>query len=164
MSDPTTSELQALTLELPVPLPQATLLWTAVVDIASREALGIGPLGERGIVPILGGVFWGAPGHESLSGRVRAGGADRQLLRADGIKELRAEYEMQTDGGAVITVDNRVFVDESRQPERYALSHLFVSAPAGPHAWLNRRVLVGTLQSMRPMRQAVLVRAYLLDT
>ena len=86
------------------------------------------------------------------------------MLRADGVKELRAEYEMQTHDGAVITIDNHVIVDESVQPERYALSHIFVTAPAGPHAWLNRRVLVGTLQSLRPQRQAVLVRGWLLES
>lgn len=154
---------QSLTGPRPPRPPQATLVWTAVVDIAERETLGASGLGERFIVPILGGRFVGGPGHEALSGRVRAGGADRQLLRADGVKELRAEYEIETDDGAVLTIDNRVIVDESVQPERYALSHLFVTAPAGPHAWLNRRVFVGTLQSLRPQRQAVVVRGWLLE-
>ena len=36
--------------------PYATLVWSAVVDIAPAEALGHGPRGERWIVPILGGV------------------------------------------------------------------------------------------------------------
>lgn len=155
--------LEALVQAQPVLQPQATLLWTAAVDIAPREDLGRGALGERFIVPILGGRFWGGPGFESLRGQVRAGGADRQQLRPDGVKELRAEYELQTDDGAVITVDNRVLIDDSRQPVRYALSHVFVQAPAGPHAWLNRRVLVGTLQVLRPQREAVLVRVFLLD-
>lgn len=162
-ADTDLATLQTLALELPVPQPHATLVWTAVVDIGEREALGIGPLGERGIVPILGGRFWGGPGYESLRGRVRAGGADRQQMRPDGVKELRAEYEIETDDGAVITVDNRVLIDESHTPQRYALSHLHVCAPDGPHAWLNRRVLVGTLQPLRPRRQAVMVRAFRID-
>ncbi|WP_374669445.1 DUF3237 domain-containing protein [Ramlibacter sp.] len=155
-----------LTLAGTQPLPRiaARLAWTAAVDVAPRESIGPSALGERFIVPITGGVFWGGPGFEALRGHVRAGGADRQLLRADGVKELRAEYEMQTDDGAVITVDNRVIVDESVQPDRYALSHLFVTAPAGPHAWLNRRLFVGTLQSLRPGRQAVLVRGWLVES
>lgn len=157
------TDLQALVADDPVPQPHATLAWTAVVDIAPRRDLGMGALGERRIVPILGGRFWGGPGHEGLRGRVLPGGADRQLLRADGIKLLRAEYELETEDGAVITVDNRVLVDETVQPVRYALSHLHVTAPAGPHAWLNRRIFVGTLQVLRPRREAVLVRSYLLD-
>jgi hypothetical protein len=163
MSESPDAALQTLAQAQPVLAPHATLLWTAAVDIAPREDLGHSGLGERFIVPILGGRFWGGPGFETLSGQVRAGGADRQLLRADGVKELRAEYEMQTDDGALITIDNRVLLDDTRQPVRYALSHLFVTAPAGPHAWLNRRVLLGTLQVLRPQRQAVLVRAFLMD-
>lgn len=163
MSTQPDTNLEALVRAQPVLQPRATLVWTAAVDIAPREDLGHGALGERFIVPILGGRFWGAPGFEALSGVVRAGGADRQQLRPDGVKELRAEYEMQTADGAVLTVDNRVLIDESRQPVRYALSHVRVSAPAGPHAWLNRRILTGTLQVLRPAREAVLVRVFVLD-
>lgn len=148
---------------LPLPALTSTLLWTAAVTIADREDLGPGPLGARFIVPITGGVFAGGPGHAALSGTVRPGGADRQLLRADGVKQLHAVYEMQLDDGTVLHIDNRVVVDDTRQPRRYALSHLQVSAPEGPHAWLNRRLLLGTLQSLRPAHPAVVVRAWLLD-
>lgn len=154
---------QALTTAHPPRPPQATLVWTAIVDIAERETLGASGLGERFIVPILGGRFVGGPGHEGLSGRVRAGGADRQLLRADGVKELRAEYEIETDDGAVLTIENRVLIDDHRQPLRYALSNVRVTAPAGPHAWLNRRVFAGTLDVLRPQRAAVLIRVFVLD-
>lgn len=164
MPSPDAAALREAAARLPLPRIAARLAWTAAVDIAPRESLGMGALGERFIVPITGGVFWGGPGFEALRGVVRPGGADRQLLRTDGVKELRAEYEMQTDDGAVITVDNRVIVDESVQPDRYALSHLFVTAPAGPHAWLNRRLFIGTLQSLRPQRQAVLVRGWLVES
>jgi hypothetical protein len=62
----------------------------------------------------------------------------------------------------VLGIINRVIVDESAQPQRYAMSRVMVSAPQGPHEWLNRRLLVGTLQSLRPHRAAVVVRVYLL--
>ncbi|MBC5766335.1 DUF3237 domain-containing protein [Ramlibacter albus] len=156
-------ELQQLAGLLTVPQPTATLVWTAAVDVAPREALGPGPLGERFIVPITGGRFWGAAGFEAMAGLVRAGGADRQLLRADGVKELRAEYEMETADGAVLTVLNEVVVDDSVKPERYALSRITVRAPQGRHEWLNRRLFVGTLQSLRPQREAVLIRGYLVE-
>jgi hypothetical protein len=155
--------LQALGAELAASPPRASLVWSAVVDIAPRRELGCSGLGERWIVPIVGGCFWGGPAHESFRGRVLPGGADRQLLRSDGVKELRAEYELEVEDGTLITIDNRVLIDDTVQPERYALSHLHVTAPAGPHAWLNRRILVGSLQSLRPRREAVLVRGYLLD-
>ncbi|WP_066160639.1 DUF3237 domain-containing protein [Hydrogenophaga pseudoflava] len=138
------------------PAPEARIAWEAQVDIGERQSLGHGPRGERFIVPILGGRFEGP----RLRGTVLPGGADRQLLRADGVKELDALYELQTDDGAVITVRNRVLIDESATPGRYARSVLQLSAPAGPHDWLNRRVFVGTLHSLRPARAAVCIRVY----
>lgn len=138
------------------PVPEARFAWEVVVEIGERQTLGPGPLGERLVVPILGGTFEGP----RLRGTVLPGGADRQLLRADGVKELDALYELQTDDGAVITVRNRVLIDESATPGRYARSVLQLTAPAGPHDWINRRVFVGTLHSLRPARAAVCIRVY----
>lgn len=154
--------LRALAAALPLQQPRATLVWTAAIDIADREPLGMGPRGERAIVPITGGRFWGEPPYADLCGHIRPGGADRQLLRPDGVKELRAEYEMQTRDGAVLTVLNEVVIDEAVAPQRYAVSMIRLAAPRGPHEWLNRRVFAGTLQGLRPQRQAVLVRGWLL--
>lgn len=139
--------------------PVAHLAWIAEVDIAERQDLGPSPLGERFIVPILGGRFEG-PG---LRGTVLPGGADRQLLRPDGVKELDALYEMRTDDGQVITVHNRVLIDEHAPQGRYARSVVQVRTPEGPHAWLMRRVLVGTLQSLKPQRDAVRISVFVLD-
>ena len=68
--------------------------------------LGPSPLGQRFLIDIAGGSFEGP----QLKGIVLPGSADRQLLRSDGVKELDALYEMQTDDGAVITVHKRVLV------------------------------------------------------
>ena len=138
------------------PAPRCELAYEAIVDIAPREALGRGPLGERFIVPILGGRFAGP----RLCGEVLAGGADRQLLRDDGIRELDAFYEMRTDDGTVLTVRNRAIIDAPADGARYAFSRLVVTAPQGPHAWLNRRLLVGTVDSLQPRRMAVRIRVY----
>lgn len=142
--------------------PGLRLAWQAVVDIAPRQALGASPRGERFIVPITGGQFEGAIDGHALRGHIVPGGADRQLVRADGVRELDALYEMQTQECAVITVHNRVLIDENTAGTRYAMSQISVTAPDGPCAWLNRRVFVGTLHPLRPSREAVLVRAWLL--
>ena len=163
MQDDDALLLQSLGDAVPLPSLRTRLAWTAAVDCDPREDLGPSPLGARFVVPITGGRFWGGPGFEALRGRVRAGGADRQLLRADGVKELRAEYDLETDDGAVLTVLNEVVVDDTVQPQRYALSHIRVTAPDGPHAWLNRRLFLGTLQALRPQRQAVLIRGWLVE-
>ena len=143
--------------------PSARLLWTAIIDVGDRTDLEECPLGHRYMVPILGGRFYGGPGFENLSGAVLPGGADRQLMRADGIKQLDALYEMRTDRGDVLTIRNNVIVDETRQPERYAMSVISVTAPMSKVDWLNRRLVLGTLQTARPNRQAVVVRAWLAD-
>lgn len=138
------------------------LVWEAAVTIADREDLGQGPDGQRYIIPITGGRFWGGPAFPGLSGIVLPGGADRQRIRPDGVKQLEALYEMRCDDGTVLTILNRVSIDESVSP-RYARSHVQVTAPEGPHAWLNRRLLVGTLNPLRPAAEAVLIRVYVLD-
>lgn len=142
--------------------PASVLAWEAVVDVGPRQDLGLSPAGERFIIPILGGAFAGEVDGRRLHGRVLPGGADRQLLRPDGIKELDALYEMQTDDGAVLTIHNRVLIDAPEGGERYAFSQVRVTAPEGPYAWLNRRVFVGTLHPLPPERKAVLIRVWML--
>ena len=161
-TDPSAPEPRTLAARVAPQAVQGRLVWHALVDVAERQSWGMGPRGERWCVPIVGGQFWGAEGFEAFHGEVCAGGADRQTLRPDGIKELDALYEMRTHDGVVITVHNQVLIDEHVQPERYARSTIRVTAPAGPCDWLNRRVFVGTLQPLRPQRQAVLIRAYML--
>lgn len=136
--------------------PRCELVYEAIVHISAMESLGEFPLGERRIVPITGGSFQGA----RLHGTVEAGGADRQLIRRDGVKELDALYEMRTHDGAVITVRNRVLIDHPEGGERYAFSKVELTAPQGAYDWLNKRVFVGTLQGLMPEQQAVCVKVF----
>ena len=146
----------ATTGKIPMVLPRTEFVYEAIVDVASSVDLGMGPLGQRRMVPILGGNFEG-PG---LRGKVLPnGGMDRQLVRKDGVKRLDALYEMQTEDGAILTVRNQVVIDDGVTP-RYAFSAIEITAPDGPYAWLNRIQLVGTLNSLRPERNAVVIRAF----
>ncbi|SPF81955.1 DUF3237 domain-containing protein [Pseudoprimorskyibacter insulae] len=146
--------------QTPFPTLSYRLLWEAIVDITEVQPLGESPKGERRIVPIIGGEFRGGPDFPGLNGKVLAGGADRQLIRKDGGKELDALYEMQVDDGTILTIHNRVVIDESGQGPRQALSRIEVTAPEGPWDFLNRRLIVGTLQPLRPARNAVLIRGW----
>lgn len=139
--------------------PLCEFVYEAIVDIADVQNLGQSLQGQRFIVNILGGEFSGP----RMKGRVLPGGADRQLLRPDGIKELDALYEMQTDDGAVITVHNQVVVDMPTPEQRYARSVVKFRAPAGPYEWLNRRVFVGTLESLKPAKNAVKITVFQLN-
>ena len=136
------------------------LAWEAAVTVGARHDLGDGPLGRRFMVPITGGIFRGGPDHPDFHGMVLAGGADRQLLRRDGVKELEAIYEMQVHDGAVLQIRNEVIVDRPDSPDRYAVSRIRVAAPNGPWAWLNRRFFLGSLQSGRPDGDFVVVRGW----
>ena len=140
----------------PLAPPRAELAWEAFVELAPTLDLGDSPLGQRRMVPITGGRFEGP----RLRGVVLAGGADRQLVRKDGVVLLNALYEMKTNDGAVITVLNRVTINSSASPEPYARSLVEVTAPDGPHSWLNRRAFVGTLHPLPPEDHAVVVRVY----
>ena len=151
---------KTLMTEFPAAQPSLPLLWTALVDVGPSVDLGATAEGRRYMVPILGGAFYGGPGYEALSGTVLPGGADRQLAYADGRKDLNALYEMQINDGPILTIENAVKVDEAQTP-RYAASVIGVTAPEGPFDWLNKRIVLGTLQSARPARDVVVVRAWL---
>ncbi|WDF73438.1 DUF3237 domain-containing protein [Novosphingobium sp. KACC 22771] len=140
--------------------PRLELALEIIADIAPVQDLGSGPLGTRRIVPILGGTFE-AKGSlaAGLKGVVLPGGADRQLIRTDGVRQLSALYELRADNGDVITVLNKVLV-EDKAGGRYAFSTPEITAPKGPSDWLNHHVFLGTLDSLKPARSAVLIRFY----
>jgi hypothetical protein len=131
--------------------PQLERLFRAVVEIASPISVGVTPFGERRIIPITGGRFEG----EKLAGEVLPGGADWQLVRADGTALLEARYTLRTRDGALVYVRNRGV--RSGPPEVLArlrageevdpASYYFRTTPtfetgAPQYAWLNDLVAV----------------------
>lgn len=143
---------------IPMVLPKTEFVYEAIADLEPSIALGASPFGDRFMVPIVGGSFEGIGG---LRGKVMTGGADRQLVRRDGAKALDAIYELQTHDGTIISIRNRVLTRMLKdKPGRYAFSTLEITAPDGPYGWLNDYVYVGTLDSLRPKRNAVVIRVY----
>jgi Protein of unknown function (DUF3237) len=140
---------------IPMVLPKTEFVYEAIFDLDPTLMLGQGPLGERRMVPITGGVFEGP----RIKGKVLPGGADRQLVRKDGVRMLDALYELQTDDGAVLTIHNKVLIHPRPDGTSYTFSKIDITAPEGPHNWLNQLVFVGTLHSLRPKPQ-VLIRVY----
>src|ERR1700747_3034365 len=69
-------------------------------DLEPILDLGRTPYGERRVIHILGGRFEGP----RLQGRIVPGGAALQILRADGVADLRARYTLETDDGELILV------------------------------------------------------------
>ncbi|MBB3178040.1 DUF3237 domain-containing protein [Variovorax sp. Sphag1AA] len=146
----------ATTATIPMVVPKTEFVYESVVDLAPTVQLGMSPFGERRMVPITGGTFEG-PG---LRGIVVPGGADRQLVRRDGSVALDAIYELQTEDGVIISVRNRVLSRRPKDAPPYVYSNIELTAPEGRYGWLNDFVYVGTLNSLRPQRAAVVIRAF----
>lgn len=82
--------------------PELTLALEVLVQVADPTVIGTLPNGTRRIVEILGGTFQGS----GLKGRVVPGGADWQIIRADGFTDIDARYTLETDDGQLIYVSN----------------------------------------------------------
>ena len=141
---------------IPLQAPRTELVWEAYADLDPMIDMGDSPLGHRRMIGVRGGTFVGP----RIKGKILPGGADRQLVRKDGVTQLDAIYEMQTDDGAVLSIRNRVTMDPAAKPAPYIRSSVEVTAPEGPHAWLNRAVFVGTLHPLPPDKKAVVIRVY----
>jgi hypothetical protein len=132
---------------------QIQALFRAEISLAPAQELGETPQGRRRIIGITGGRFAG----ERLSGRVLPGGADWQLVRADGVADLDARYVLETKDGALIYVRNRGYrhapaevlkklsAGEDVDPSLYYMRTTPRFETGDPrYAWLNRMVCVAT--------------------
>ena len=125
------------------------------VTLSDKITVGKADDGDRFIVPITGGYFRGKNG---ISGDVMPGGADWQVVRSDGVKNITAIYSIRVDDGTVIVVDNRGIVTNF-DGQRYAHTVPKFHAPKGRHDWLNKRMYSGTITSIKKPR-AVVIRVY----
>jgi hypothetical protein len=85
------------------PMLATRYVFTITAYVSGVTSAGETGVGERRIVPIVGGEVKG----KDIQGKVCALGADFQIVRADTSIELEAKYAIETDDGAVIYVDNR---------------------------------------------------------
>ena len=83
--------------------PKLDWLMNLAVEVGEVSSMGDGPLGERRIIPIVGGTFEG-PG---LRGVVLAGGNDWQIVRKDGVLDLDARYALKDANGGLIRVTSQ---------------------------------------------------------
>jgi Protein of unknown function (DUF3237) len=116
-------------------------------ELADILHLGSTPYGDRRVINILGGRVEGP----RLSGRVLPGGADWQIVRPDGVADLRARYTIESDVGARILVTSdglrhgptdviaRLARGEDVDPALYYFRTVMRFETADPSvAWLNR--------------------------
>ena len=135
-----------------MPLLSDQPIFTIHSPLGDIQRLGNTPYGERRIINILGGTVEGP----KLKGKVLPGGADWQIVRADGVVHLTARYTIGTDSGAQVLVEadgyrhgppevmERLARDETVDPTRYYFRTFMRFETADPGAaWLNRILAVG---------------------
>jgi Protein of unknown function (DUF3237) len=134
-------------------VPRLERLCRAVVEIGEPLVVGDTPQGRRRIIPITGGRVEGP----RLQGVVLPGGADWQIVRADGGALLEARYTIRVADGSLIYVRNvgvrtgptealaRLGRGEPVDPAAYyfrTTPRFETGAPS--YAWLNDLVVVGS--------------------
>jgi hypothetical protein len=77
-------------------------IFTIHAELAAIMNLGATPYGERRIIDIVGGVVRGP----KFNGRVLSGGADWQIIRADGVADIQARYTLESDTGSRVLVSS----------------------------------------------------------
>ncbi len=142
----------------PSTTPRMVFAYRATVKLAMDITHGKTPLGTRTRAPIIGGEFSGP----KISGKVIPGGADWQLLRADGFLVLEADYFMEEADGTQIHVHNKGLWHSATGdwPADYALTTPEFEVPIGKHDWLNKHVFVGTVGPCKCKDPAVVITVY----
>ena len=133
--------------------PRLTLAMTLRVQVGPPMELGQVPGGRRRIIPILGGTFEGP----QIRGKVLAGGADWQIVRADGLAELDTRYALQTEQGSLIYIQNaglrhappeitkKLLAGEPVDPALVYFKTVPAFETSAPELqWLTRAIFVGT--------------------
>ncbi|WP_101787169.1 DUF3237 domain-containing protein [Nonomuraea indica] len=146
--------------------PELALLAAFRVELDPILELGDSPWGRRRIIAITGGSFQGP----RLSGEILPGGADWQLVHADGSASIDTRYTLRTSDGALIYLRTtgirhgapdvlaRLARGEEVDPGDYYF-RLFCRFETGApgYRWLNRSLAVA---SAVRTRDAVLYDAY----
>ncbi|MXO71544.1 DUF3237 domain-containing protein [Alteraurantiacibacter buctensis] len=146
--------LAATTMSAPVaaqdaPRPPATepgleLLYRSVVKLGPAIDAGVTALGQRRIIPIIGGTFEGP----DMRGEILPMGWDWQLDRSDGCTQIIADYFLRTDDGVIINVVNTGALcrpgTDGAAPPPVRTSPVF-EAPRGRYEGLSQGGHIGTL-------------------
>jgi len=128
----------------PKDAPQLEFALQLRVNIGEAYTVGETQHGRRIVIPITGGTFEGP----LLKGTILPGGADYQLLGANGTRtELEAIYSIRTDDGVNIHVRNNGMVCDGRDAEGRPY-YYFKAAPRfeapkdSRYDWLNNALFV----------------------
>jgi len=142
--------------------PKLQFLFTMVAEVGEIVTMGAAPLGERRVVQITGGRFEGPLMRGTL-----IGGADWQIIRADGAIELDARYAIKDDRGGIAQVVSqgmrhgppdvlaRLAGGENVPADQYFFRTIMrFETGAGELEFLNRTIAIATAE--RKARQVEL--------
>ncbi len=120
-------------------------------DLEEPQLFGKTPYGERRVINIIGGTVSGP----RLRGTILPGGADWQIIRADGAADIFAKYTFRIDGGGLVLVTSaglrhgppeviaRLARGEAVARDQYYFRTSVRFETADPEAdWLNRVLMV----------------------
>lgn len=143
-----------------VQVPSLRFVFEERVDLEPAEAAGQNPRGAGNRIGITGGTITGP----MLQGKVLPGGADWQLIRADGCSEIVADYFIRAEDKTLIHVRN-VGLGCAATANRgaYARATPVFTAPIGKHDWLNKSVFTSTIEPVIDAQgklQQVVLRFY----
>jgi hypothetical protein len=133
------------------------------VNLSTPLSVGPIPLGERRVIPIIGGHVAGP----AINGEVLPGGADWQLVRPDRAALLDDRYTLRTNDGALIYVSNRglrhgpleVLARLAQGEDTDPTTYYFRTTPtfetgSPPYAWLND--VIAVCSGMRTANSVIL--------
>jgi hypothetical protein len=134
-------------------------------ELAGIRHFGHTPYGDRRVIDILGGTVEGP----KLKGKILRGGADWQIVRTDGVADLRARYTIETETGGCVLVNSdglrhgppeviaAIVRGETVDPNLYYFRTVMRFETADPAAaWLNKIIAIGQgAREARTVRLAV---------
>jgi hypothetical protein len=133
--------------------PDLELLARFTVTLADPLEVGETPWGRRRVIGITGGRFAGP----RLTGDVLPGGADWQVVHADGSATIDTRYTLRTQDGALISLATRgvrhgppdvlaelAVRDDVDPATYYFVVTLTFEVSAERYEWLNRLVAIGS--------------------
>ncbi len=126
---------------------------TLEVEAGPPRILGMGRLGQRRIIPIVGGRVSGP----RIEGRILPGGADWLTVSHDNLSLMDARYALETRDGAIIEMTDQGYrhgpeavmkslaAGETVSPDAYYMRSTIRLETGDPaYAFVNRMVFVGT--------------------
>lgn len=129
-------------------------------DLEAPQLFGKTPYGERRVINIIGGKVSGP----RLRGKILPGGADWQIIRADGVADIFAKYTFEIEGGGMVLVTSaglrhgppdviaKLAQGEAVPRDQYYFRTCVRFETADPAAdWLNRvlTIAVGAREKMK---------------